>query len=526
MILFDPLEVLVLLARTARFVAPFVPTLLVAAAPAQAAPEPGAPIDQAVPWASYSDDDLRGTPAGDVLASVPESERADGFWHDDMYFDAESGAASLLEKMGVQVPTGVDRDPTPGVAYLNFDGVTLTSECTNSARNCTGLVSAAGGQVTFPPYGSDSTRSAIVNAFKADYQAMDLVVTTGRPPEYLPYVMNVIGGTNSNAGQDPGVCGVAYVACDGAKRNHVSLTFPESCSQIPVVVSHETAHNWGLEHVTDQSDMMYPSVGPNREFRDRCMNITTVDDAPIQCGYVHEHYCPSGGGSEQNSFAELLGVFGTRTPDDIAPEIVSISPADGTDFSSTDSFTITASVNENSNFVGARWTWTEGVPDEIGDSYSRCTNDVCDDDYGAFWEPSETAWDFLKFGPDAPQGTYSFEFEVMDAYGNYDSKSITITVDGGSSSGTSSQGDDGGTGSGDGGTGSGDHGTGSDEGGTSSGDGGTGSGDGGTGSLDDPPDGPGENGENGCGCGTSPTTWGGATLSLLVLCGLRRRHFA
>jgi MYXO-CTERM domain-containing protein len=506
-----------MLARPLGYSFVLIPAALAVAMPADAAPEPGGLVNEDIPWVRYSDDDLRGSPTDRALEGVDEADLPEGFWQDDMYFGPQSGAASMYERMGMPTPRGVQHDETPGVVFLNFDGVTITGECTNSARNCTPLANEAGGTITFPSWGSDGDRASVFNGFQNDYAEMDLVVTTNRPPEYLPYVMNVIGGTNANAGMESGICGVAYVACDGAKRNHVSFTFPQSCGQVADVVSHETAHNWGLEHVTDNSDMMYPSVGSNRAFRDRCMTITTQDDNPIQCDYIHEAYCAAGGGQEQNSYTELHAVFGQKTPDTVAPEIVEITPADGSDFSSDEAWTISASVVENSNFVGARWTWDEGVPDGVGDDgvFTRCTNDVCNDDFGVFLDPTETAWDLLTLGPGAPQGNYSFKFEVMDAYGNSDVASITVTVEGGSSSGGSSSGGD---------DGSGDDGDGSSGGSSSGDDGGDGDGTGSSSGAssgmypDDRSD-----DDKGCGCTTSPTTWGTGLLFFALL-GLRRRR--
>jgi hypothetical protein len=507
-----------------------VPASLVAAQ-ARAAPEPGGLVDEAVPWVRHPTSDLGGTSVQDPIDHIGEDERAEGFWQGDMYFDADSGAASLLAKMGLPIPRGVDYEETPGVLYLNLEGVTLTTGCNNSALNCTGLVGSAGGEATFPPYGDESTRAAILDYVRARYESMDVVVTRDRPPPYLPYVMNVIGGSHSIAGKPSGTCGVAYMACDASKRNYVSLTFPESCGQVAHTACHESAHNFGLEHVTDKGDIMYPVVGSNRSFRDTCMTITTPGSLPIQCGYVHEAYCEAAAGEQQNSHAELLGAFGPRTPDTVAPEIVSISPADGTEFTGEDRFAVTASVNENSSFVGARWTWDEGVPPEMGESYTRCTNEVCDTGYEAFLDPNETEWDFLKLGPDIPEGSYGFTFEVMDAYGNADTKSITVTVKGGSSSG----GDTGTTGGGDtagggdtgdgGGTGTG---SGSDGGGSSSGSGsgedgsGSGASNGASGSEGSSSDSAEEETE-GCGCATSPAAWGGTGLAFIALLALRRR---
>jgi hypothetical protein len=321
--------------------------------------------------------------------------------------------------------------------------------------------------------------------------------------------MAVVGGTAEAVGMGGGTCGVANVACDGLKRNHVSLTFPDSCGDVGEIAAQETSHNWGLEHVDNQSDLMFPFTnGSSKAFRDQCFTIDhSTGGAVTQCTYVHEVYCPDGEGEQQNSHAELLGVFGAREADDIAPEIVEISPEDGGTYSSADSIKVAAKITENSNFVGAKWTWIDGLPEDL-DEYTACTNNVCTQDYnfGVGFDPNEAAWDFVNL-QDAPAGTYKMKFEVLDGYGNGDSKTITFTVVDGpvadSSGGSdSASGDDEGTGD------DGDDGSGGDDGN-----------DDGTGATTSPMSDDGGD-KQGCACGVAGGRgmtglgWGSALLAL------------
>lgn len=391
--------------------------------------EPGAPIAADAPWAIAPEGPR--TLLESIYGVRVDTSRVAPVRDGNLVFDAESLGIDMLAELGLPLPA-LDHPPTPGVLYLAMDGLTLKPTCpggqqANAALNCSPLVDKT---VNFPKVvGGDATKQIVFEKLSVFYQAYDLVLTMERPPDYLPYTMAVIGGSAADAGHGGGTCGIANVACDGAKRNHVSLSFPQSCpGSSAEIAAQETAHNWGLEHTDVQADLMYPFVAGGSSFRDDCMDISHATGSGVtQCTYVHEVYCPEGGGEQQNSHGELLGVFGPRTPDDIAPKIVSITPADGSVFTTKDSFTVSASVEENSNFVGAKWTWLEGLPGAFQESgYTRCTNDVCTDKYNA-WLPVEGPWDLIKLSK-PPAGTYKFMFEVMDAYGNQASQTITFTV--------------------------------------------------------------------------------------------------
>jgi hypothetical protein len=442
----------------------------------------------------------------------------------DMVFDADSMAVELLAAMGAPLPA-LDHPPTPGVLFVAMDGVTLKPTCkggqlANGALNCSPLVDK---ETVFPPVNTDNDKAAIFQKLSGYYADFDLVLSSNRPPDWLPYTMAVIGGTAGNAGYDGGVCGIANVACDGAKRNHVSLTFPSSCpGQASLTAGQETAHNWGLEHTDLASDIMYPFVAGATKFLDQCMDIDhSTGSGVTQCTYVHKLYCPEGDGEQQNSYGELMGVFGARRVDTVAPTIVSMLPEDGATLASTDAILVTANISDDSNFVGVKWTWVKGLPAELAESgYTACTNDVCDVGYDA-WQPVDEPWDFIKFG-NAPAGDYEFKLEVMDAYGNYATKSIAFTVvkEGGESAGETS-GDE--TGDPEPTTSGGPTGeptgapTGDDSGGDpSSPTGLTGM------ATATMPDTSGEDADDGCGCRGPVTAPGLAALGLLAL-GRRRR---
>lgn len=392
-----------------------------------------------VPWALHPGDDLDKTPFERIYGVAEEDLPAvDAFWDGNLLYTQGSGARSVLEQQGLEPQHAIAYEASPGVLYVAMNGVTLTGPCpsggetANAAKKCSALVDA---ETSFPAAGGASQQAALFNQLADYYEPFDIVLTTSEPPEWMPYTMAVIGGSAGNADQPDGVCGVANVQCDGLRRNHVSLTFPGSCGGSAATAAQETAHNWGLEHTDNTTDLLYPyNTGGFKTFVDDCMDIShATGNGVTQCDYIHEEYCPLGGGEQQNTYQELLGVFGPRTPDSQAPSIVEMSPADGAVFTTADSFTVSARIEENSNFVAVRWELQGGET-----TLTRCSNNVCDQDFntGVGFDPNGVDWDFTTLTM-PPAGEYTFTFEVLDAYGGYDTQSVTVTVNeaGGSESG-------------------------------------------------------------------------------------------
>jgi hypothetical protein len=484
---------------------------------AKATDAPTHAIHPDAPWARGIDDELSkplleqwyGKDAADKL-------RASGvrLKSGNVVLTGESLDQALLDAHDLPPPPipAQAYEASPGVLFVNFGGVTVepdcpTSEIANAALNCSPLVPST---TTFPSWGDANQRAGVMQTLRNYYEPYNLTIIDSRPPDWLPYTMAIVGGSSGDIGLG-GACGVANVQCDGLKRNHVSLNFTNCGSgAIPETIAQETSHNWGLEHTNNPTDLLFPSVtGGFKEFVDSCMAIEANMGNPVSCGYVHEIHCPGGAGDQQNSHAELLGVFGPRMTDDEAPVLVSISPEDGAVFSTEDIIGVGASVDDNSTFIGIKWTWLEGLPDGI-DEYTRCTNNVCTEGYnpGVQFEPADMPWDFVVLeGP--PVGTYTFQIEAFDAGGNGLTEQITFTVvppgevpddsGGADDSGSASAGDDGAGTAGDGAGG-----TAGDGGGTDAG------GDGGR-------------GDDGGGCRlepASPSWWLGLPLMLLLV---RRR---
>lgn len=382
-----------------------------------------------IPWALHPGDDLDKTPIERAYGVAEEDLPAvEPFWDGTLLYTRDSAARDTLEQQGLPPLHAVAYDASPGVLYVAMQGITLTPTCSggdsaNAAKRCSPLVDV---ETSFPAAGNGQQQAALFNQLADFYEPFDLVLTTSAPPDWMPYTMAVIGGSAGNAGQPGGVCGVANVACDGLKRNHVSLTFPGSCGGSAETAAQETAHNWGLEHTDNTSDLLYPyNNGGNKSFVDQCMTIShATGDGVTQCDYIHEEYCPAGGGEQQNTYQELLGIFGPRTPDDQAPQITSIFPEDGATFTTADTFTPSAAVSENSNFVAVKWS-LEGADTTL----SRCSNNVCDADFnaGVGFDPNEIDWVFTTLTT-PPAGEYVLKFEVIDAYGGYATETVTVTV--------------------------------------------------------------------------------------------------
>ncbi len=400
-----------------------------------AAQQPDAPthaISEDAPWARAIDDELSKPLVEQWYGpEVAEAwEDIESQWDGNRLLTRDSFNASMFAQLGVPPLPAMNYEPSPGVVFVAMDGVTLSPSCgngqtANSALNCSPLVNS---ETTFGAFGGGQA-AAEYEQLRQYYDEFDLVMTSNRPPEWLPYTMTVIGGSAGQVGLG-GACGVANVACDGLKRNHVSLNFPESCGGMAETAGQETAHNWGLEHTDNPNDLLYPfNNGGAKSFIDDCMDIShATGNGVTQCDYIHEFYCEAGGGEQQNSFAEMMGVFGPKAEDTTPPEILEVVPADGSVFTPSDTITISASITDNSRFVGVKWSWIEGLPPEL-ESYTRCTNNVCDQDYdtGPSFVASEIPWDFVVLAM-PPLGTYSFQVEVLDAYGNYDTETITIQV--------------------------------------------------------------------------------------------------
>jgi hypothetical protein len=104
-------------------------------------------------------------------------------------------------------------------------------------------------------------------------------------------------------------------------------------------VGQEAAHVWGLEHVDSQNDLLFPTTGGagDPSFEDACHQIVVLDGGiqPTEaaCAEMHELNCPDVP-DHQNSYQDMMMVFGPRTPDMSPPTLEIVAPTEGETFAS------------------------------------------------------------------------------------------------------------------------------------------------------------------------------------------------
>lgn len=389
----------------------------------------------------------------------------------------------------------------PTYIFINMDGENLVCNGGDSSTANSSIIACQYGfSGQYPSYGgTEAQRQTVMDAVKQDWAPFNMAVVNSRPNSG-PYTMCMTGPANHPFGN--GVLGIAPLDCNDYNPNNIVFAF-HSAGQLggglgantqATTISQEVAHAYGLEHVGSTSDIMNPyNAGGNPGFTDNCIGIQSNNG--IVCGSQHTPYCPSG---QQNSYQELLGMFGAADPDNQPPNVAVSYPSDGAVFEPGADFVITCEANDNQSVASVQ-LWING--DNLGTDGSA---------------PYE--WDVVGI----PEGAYEIYCVAADDWDNTAmSPVVDITVEpggdpgdsGGDSGGTTTGGDSGGD---SGGTTGGD--SGGDAGGDDVGD------DGFDGGL--PPGFGQDQTDSGCACssdgGSGQPAW--ALLALLGLPLLRRRR--
>ena len=376
-----------------------------------------------------------------------------------------------------------------GRIFVNFDGASLTGGFDDSRNNVTQISELVG---SFAAYGAGTKRDAVMQAVRADWAPFNVIVTDARPASG-DYTMNMTGPTNPFGG---GVLGIAPVDCgDAQTHNNITYAFHSegdsfSAAVTATTIGQEVAHSYGLEHVDEPGDIMNPyNAGGDASFRDECISIVQN----LYCPAQHQAEC--GSQSLQNSYAELITLFGPSAPDAAPPTVTITYPANGDTFPTGSSFTITVDASDD--------TGVESVTLFSNDSEQGTDTS----------EPYGWSVDSI------PAGSYALRVVATDVAGN-ETSSATVMI---------SVGDDlpppSGDGGGDAGSEGGDGDGGSD--GSGGSDGGVDDSFGGDQGSLPPGYGLGTDGTpSGCACHSSEPPAGGRAgfWSLLVLAAVRRRR--
>ena len=254
------------------------------------------------------------------------------------------GTPSLPPAPAVEDRAG--RRAQPEILYINFDGAVLQSGCGNDARyDCSTLADLFDGYVG-PYRGNLNQKMNILQATRNTVADFGVQVVTERPPDDVEYTMVIYGdlGEQSFAGIAP------YIDCEDLNGGDTSFTAAFSGSNTgSTVILQEAAHTWGLEHVDSEFDVLNPfkSSSTSQKFLDQCLPIvanTDLEQTAGSCNQMHTRFCPAG---QQNSYQEMLYLFGPHVPDVEAPQVDIQFPEDGARFVLPTAFALRGEVTDN-----------------------------------------------------------------------------------------------------------------------------------------------------------------------------------
>ncbi len=230
-----------------------------------------------------------------------------------------------------QPPVGAFNSPT--ILFTNFDGADLNSGCGNDPRNNCSVLSFQFGGKILPFSGDASERAAIVQSLRKDVEDFGVIVIGERPPDNQPYAMVLVGNSAIGGVNEHGFAGVAPAIDCGNSNPYITSFALElgGTNAQATVINQEAAHTWGLEHVNNPADNLHPVAGghPDPKYTDSCDKIvanTDLDPSNGQCNSVHTMFCDAG---FQNSYQEMLLLFGPPIVDDIAPSVTIEAPSPG-----------------------------------------------------------------------------------------------------------------------------------------------------------------------------------------------------
>lgn len=297
------------------------------------------------------------------------------------------------------------RSVEPRRLFLNFDDTDLQfGENDDATRNMTRAYDLATEAKGFG--GSAADRAAVVQAVRADWSDFNVAVTANRP-QSGDYMMTVVG-PNRPAGEHwDDVLGTAFLDCwDAQSTNDVSFAFHDAdttASEVAQTISQELAHGFGLEHVADPSDIMFPSTASgDPEFGDSCKEVVESAGLGIYC--TAQHFDSCGAANKQNSKLELLSILGPVLPDERHPE-VTLAGIDGMEVDPQTRFIVKAQADDD-RAIDHVILFQDG--EEVG---------------------VDRTYPFQWVIEDAPIGPVAFRAEAYDLSGNQaNSPSVTVYV--------------------------------------------------------------------------------------------------
>ncbi len=304
----------------------------------------------------------------------------------------------------------------PGLLYVNYDGGEMNG-CgwgnNDPKNNCSVIF-----QGTVLPFsGNAGMRAAVVQYLRKDFSEFNIAVTDVRPGNNVDYDMEMVG--DWNPAPDGGFAGVApSIDCFNNDGGEVSFTldYTSSAAGIAKAILQEVAHTWGLEHVDSPGDLLYPTTAGNADptYQDECFQIVQLNQANQvvpdtgQCKQQHLQFCDSG--SKQNSFRELLQLFGPSVPDLTPPTVSIVQPAQGAQIEGPFDLQITAADEHTPQLLGVAIAAEGPSPFALENTH--------------YPSPSDLKFPLKGLAP----GDYTITVTVLDEDDNQSDAQVSFTV--------------------------------------------------------------------------------------------------
>jgi uncharacterized membrane protein YgcG len=183
------------------------------------------------------------------------------------------------------IETVVAACPAPIVLFVNFDGGQLTGgqQCNNSSQRCSFIVSQTA--VNFPAFAGTAAQKQQIITLVTQYFAPFNVQIVTTAPTAGAYEMSMVGGTPQAIGLGAGAAGVAPLDCGNTNAYDISFAFSDVTQNNPhdvaTTIAQEAAHAFGLGHVNNNTDIMYPALSPNSDsFHNQSFAIYDIGGGP------------------------------------------------------------------------------------------------------------------------------------------------------------------------------------------------------------------------------------------------------
>jgi len=226
---------------------------------------------------------------------------------DDATDDATDGTTDDTTDDGSDstgVPQPLNCAGFPGtIAYINFDGATLTSGAVDNAP--AGITSEPVLAGEWPPY-EEGDAEMIFALMQPHWEAFNICLAL-EPPDRLDYEMIVV---QSQAYDDnDNILALTGPDCGNTSNNNVSVLFLATGLGLPeitkaIAISKHLAIQFGLDSVDDDSDLMNEFIGATLNgatFSNTCLPL--VMGATCAGGLS----CPGGQQNASEMLNELLG---------------------------------------------------------------------------------------------------------------------------------------------------------------------------------------------------------------------------